>query len=38
MIRPVTMLETSSPPTMATDISPASVGDMPRAFWKYSLR
>ena len=38
MIRPVTMLETSRPPTMATDIRPASVGVMPRAFWKYSLR
>ena len=35
MIRPVTMLETSSPPTIAIDISPASVGDMPRAIWKY---
>ena len=31
MIRPVTMLETNSPPTMAIDISPASVGVMPRA-------
>jgi hypothetical protein len=34
MIRPVTMLETSRPPTMVTD----TVGVMPRAFWKYSLR
>ncbi len=38
MIRPLTMLETSSPPTIAIDISPASVGDMPRASWKYWLR
>ena len=36
--RPLTMLETSSPPTMATDIRPASVGLMPRASWKYWLR
>ena len=38
MIRPVVMLETSSPPTMAIDIRPASVGLMPRASWKYWLR
>ena len=38
MIRPEVMLLTSSPPTMATDISPASVGDMPRESWKYWLR
>ena len=38
MIRPVVMLETSSPPTIAIDISPASVGLMPRASWKYWLR
>ena len=35
MIRPVTMLETSRPPTIAIDIRPASVGLMPRAIWKY---
>ena len=34
MIRPVTMLETSRPPTMQIDIRPASVGLMPRARWK----
>ena len=38
MIRPVTMLETSRPPTIATDIRPALVGLMPRASWKYWLR
>ena len=38
MIRPVTMLETTSPPTMKTVISPAWVGLMPRAIWKYWLR
>ena len=38
MIRPDTMLETSSPPTMQIDISPACVGDMPRASWKYCER
>ena len=38
MIRPVTMLETSRPPTIAIDIRPASVGLMPRASWKYWLR
>ena len=36
--RPDTMLETSSPPTIAIDIRPASVGLMPRASWKYWLR
>ena len=38
MIRPVMMLETSRPPTIAIDIRPASVGLMPRASWKYWLR
>ena len=38
MIRPVTMLETSRPPTIAIDIRPASVGLIPRASWKYWLR
>ena len=38
MIRPVTMLDTSRPPTIAIDIRPASVGLMPRASWKYWLR
>ena len=38
MMRPLTMLETSSPPTIATDINPASVGLMPRASWKYCDR
>ena len=36
--RPLTMLETSRPPTIAMDIRPASVGDIPRANWKYWLR
>ena len=34
MIRPLTMLETSSPPTMQIDIRPASVGLMSLARWK----
>ena len=34
MIRPERMLETSRPPTMQTDIRPASVGLIPRARWK----
>ena len=38
MRRPLAMLETSSPPTMATDMRPALVGDMPRASWKYCDR
>ena len=38
MIRPVAMLETSRPPTSASDIRPARVGDMPRAIWKYCER
>ena len=38
MIRPVVMLETSRPPTIAIDIRPACVGDIPRASWKYCDR
>ena len=38
MIRPLTMLETNSPPTIAIDIRPASVGVIPREIWKYWLR
>ena len=38
MIRPVVMLETSRPPTIAMDISPAWVGVIPRAIWKYCER
>ena len=38
MIRPLTMLETSRPPTIAIDIRPACVGDIPRASWKYCER
>jgi hypothetical protein len=33
--RPLTMLETSRPPTIAIDIRPARVGLLPRAIWKY---
>ena len=38
MMRPLRMLETSSPPTMQTDIRPASVGLIALARWKYRLR
>jgi len=38
MIRPVTMLDTNRPPTIAIDIRPASVGVIPREIWKYWLR
>src|SRR6478672_338144 len=38
LIRPVPMLETSRPPTIAMDIRPACVGDMPCAIWKYCER
>ena len=38
MIRPLRMLETSRPPTIAMDIRPALVGLMARASWKYWLR
>ena len=38
MTRPLMMLETSRPPTIAIDIRPASVGLIPRASWKYWLR
>jgi hypothetical protein len=38
MMRPVVMLETSSPPTMNIVIRPARVGVMPWAIWKYCER
>ena len=38
MIRPETRLDRNRPPTIAIDIRPASVGDIPRAVWKYWLR
>ncbi len=38
MIRPVAMLESSRPPTIAIDIRPAWVGLMPCAIWKYCER
>ena len=38
MMRPVTMLEITSPATIAMDIRPAWVGLIPRASWKYWLR
>ena len=38
MMRPLPMLDTSSPPTIAMDISPARVGDIACAIWKYCER
>lgn len=32
------MPETSTPPTIASDMRPALVGDIPRAIWKYCDR